>query len=168
MSGWGLRAIVLLLVVASYWGAYSHGCAVKDAEWQTRWAVQDAADKQAWAVEEAAAREEEKRRAKAQEEVRADAHEQRTIAVIAAAGADTAGQRLRDEAGKLAANVSCSGTDPAAVARGQAATRAAMVLSDLLARADARAGELAAAYDRARIAGLQCSSEYDLMRKTSQ
>ncbi|MEJ5866114.1 DUF2514 family protein, partial [Pseudomonas farsensis] len=55
-----------------------------------------------------------------------------------------------------------------AVARGQAATRAAMVLSDLLARADARAGELAAAYDRARIAGLQCSSEYDLMRKTSQ
>ena len=163
MSGWGLRAIVLLLVVASYWGAYSHGCAVKDAEWQARWAVRDAADKQAWAVEEAAAREEEKRRAKAQEEVRADAHEQRTIAVIAAAGADTAGQRLRDEAGKLAATVRCSGTDSGAIARGQAATRAAMVLSDLLARSVDTNRELAAAYDEARIAGLACEAGYSAL-----
>lgn len=168
MSSWGPRAIVLLLVVASYWGAYSHGCAVKDAEWQTRWAARDAADKQAWAVEEAAAREEENRRVKAQEEVRADAHEQRTIAEIAAAGADAAGQRLHDEAGKLAATVRCSGTDSGAIARGEAATRAAMVLSDLLARSVDTNRELAAAYDHARIAGLQCSSEYDLMRKTSQ
>jgi hypothetical protein len=35
-----------------------------------------------------------------------------------------------------------------------------MVLSDLLARADARSGELAQAYDRARIAGQQCEREY--------
>ncbi|WP_369992192.1 DUF2514 domain-containing protein [Pseudomonas xanthosomatis] len=146
--------------MASYWGAYSHGCAVKDAEWQTRWAVRDAADKQAWAVEEAAAREEEKRRAKAQEEVRADAHEQRTIADIAAAGADAAGQRLRDEAGNLAASVSCAGPDPAAAARGEAARRAAMVLSDLLARSVDTNRELAAAYDSARVAGLACEASY--------
>jgi hypothetical protein len=36
-----------------------------------------------------------------------------------------------------------------------------MVLSDLLARADTRAGELAKAYDRAQIAGQQCEREYD-------
>ena len=87
-------------------------------------------------------------------------HEQRTIAD---AGADAVGQRLRDEAGKLAATVSCPGTDTAAIARGQAATRAAMVLSDLLARADARAGELAKAYDRARIAGLACEASYNAL-----
>ncbi|MGH2435332.1 MAG: DUF2514 family protein, partial [Pseudomonas sp.] len=51
----------------------------------------------------------------------------------------------------------------AAVARGQAATRAAMVLSDLLARADERAGELAKAYDRARIAGQLCEASYNAL-----
>lgn len=45
--------------------------------------------------------------------------------------------------------------------RGQAATRAAMVLSGLLARADATNRELAQAYDRARLAGDQCATEYD-------
>jgi hypothetical protein len=38
-----------------------------------------------------------------------------------------------------------------------------MVLSDLLARADARAGELAKAYDRARIAGLACEASYNAL-----
>jgi hypothetical protein len=38
-----------------------------------------------------------------------------------------------------------------------------MVLSDLLTRADVRAGELAKAYDRARIAGEQCEREYDVL-----
>lgn len=38
-----------------------------------------------------------------------------------------------------------------------------MVLSDLLARADAQAGELAKAYDIARIAGQQCEHEYDTL-----
>lgn len=37
---------------------------------------------------------------------------------------------------------------------------AAMVLSDLLTRADERAGELAKAYDVARIAGLACEEHY--------
>lgn len=36
------------------------------------------------------------------------------------------------------------------------ATRAAMVVSKLLERADARAGDLAKAYDRSRIAGQAC------------
>jgi len=72
---------------------------------------------------------------------------------------------MRDEVGKLAATVSCPSTDTAAIARGQAATRAAMVLSDLLIRADARAGELAKAYDRARVAGQQCEREYDALNE---
>ncbi|MHB2048844.1 DUF2514 domain-containing protein [Pseudomonas sp. VEM90] len=109
------------------------------------------------------AREEEQRRAEAQEEARAHAQEERTIADAGAADADTASERLRSDANQLAATVGCTGTDTAAVTRGEAATRAAMVLSDLLARADARAGELAKAYDRARIAGQQCEREYDAL-----
>jgi hypothetical protein len=55
------------------------------------------------------------------------------------------------------------GTDTTAVARGQASTRAAMVLSELRDRADARAGELAKAYDQARIAGQVCERSYNAL-----
>ncbi|WP_144435125.1 DUF2514 family protein, partial [Pseudomonas syringae group genomosp. 3] len=77
-----------------------------------------------------------------------------------AAVADAAGDRLRVEAGKLAATSSCTASDTGAAERGKAATRAAMVLSDLLGRADARAGELAKAYDQSRIAGLACERSH--------
>ncbi|PZP52107.1 MAG: DUF2514 domain-containing protein, partial [Azospira oryzae] len=43
-----------------------------------------------------------------------------------------------------------------------------MVLSDLLARADERAGDLAKAYDAARTAGRQCEREYDALTAPSQ
>lgn len=167
MNGWGLRGLALLLVAASYWGTYQHGRSVERAEAATASAQRDSGDRLAEVLGERSAREEEQRRAQAQEEVRAHAQEERTIADAGSAGADAAGQRLRDEAGKLAATVRCPATDTAAIARGQAATRAAMVLSDLLTRADARAGELAKAYDRARIAGKQCQLEYESLLSES-
>lgn len=109
------------------------------------------------------ARTEEQRRAQAQEEARAHAREEHQVADTGAAVADAAGQRLQHDAANFAAAVRCPATDTAAIARGQAATRAAMVLSDLLSRADERAGELAKAYDRARIAGLACERSYDAL-----
>lgn len=155
-----MRAIGLMLVVASYWGAYEHGRSVERAEATALSAQRDSGDRLAEVLGERDARKEENRRETAKEEVRAHAQEQRTIADAGAASADAAGQRLRDEAGKLAAAVSCTATDPAAVARGEAATRAAMVLSDLLERAVDTNRELAKAYDRARIAGQQCEREH--------
>lgn len=154
-------AASLALVLWAFWGTYEHGRSTMDAEWQARWAVRDAGDQQAWAQEEARARSEEQRRAAAQEEARANAREQEHIAAAGADGADAAGQRLHDEAARYAAAAGKCAADTAASARGQAATRAAMVLSDLLARADARAGELAKAYDRARIAGETCVALYN-------
>ncbi|MBS3183771.1 DUF2514 domain-containing protein [Pseudomonas sp. PCH44] len=161
MKSWAIRVTVLLVLLASYWGVYQHGRSVERAMAAEVSAKRDSGDRLAEVVGERGARQEEQRRAQAQEEARAHAQEERTIADVGAAGADAAGQRLRDEGAKFAATISCPGTDTAAVARGQAATRAAMVLSDLLARADARAGELAKAYDQARIAGLQCQREYE-------
>ncbi|WP_447742348.1 DUF2514 domain-containing protein [Pseudomonas laurentiana] len=156
------------MLLASHWGAYQHGRWVVRAEAGQASAERDSGDRLAEVIGERGARQEEQRRATAQEEARAHAQEERTIADAGAAGADAAGQRLRDDAGKLAATVSCPGTDTAAVARGQAATRAAMVLSDLLARADERTGELAKAYDLARTAGQQCEREYDALTQTGQ
>lgn len=163
MKSWAIRSLILLALLASYWGVYQHGRTVERAEAAQASAERDSGDRLAEVIGERGAREEEQRRAQAQEEARAHAHEERTIADADAAGADPAGQRVRGEAANFAAAVSCPGTDTAAVARGQAATRAAMVLSDLFARADARAGELAKAYDQARIAGQLCEASYNAL-----
>lgn len=167
MKSWAIRVAVLLALLVSYWGVYQHGRSVERAEAVTAAAKRDSGDRLAEVIGERSARNEEQRRATAQEEARAHAQEERTIADAGAVDADAAGQRLRDEGAKLAASVSCPGTDTAAVARGQAATRAAMVLSDLFARADSRAGELAKAYDRARIAGQLCEASYNALSSKS-
>jgi len=163
MKSWVIRCALLLVLLGSYWLMYQHGRSVERANAGLASAQRDSGDRLAEVIGERGARQEEQRRAQAQEEARAHAQEERTIADAGAAGADAAGQRLRDEAGKLAATISCPGTDTAAIARGQAATRAAMVLSELRDRADARAGELAKAYDRARIAGLACEASYNAL-----
>ncbi|WP_286913302.1 MULTISPECIES: DUF2514 domain-containing protein [unclassified Pseudomonas] len=163
MNSWAIRCALLLALLGSYWLTYQHGRSVERAEAAAASAQRDAGDRLAEVIGERAARQEEQRRAQAQEEARAHAQEERTIADVGTAGADVAGQRLRSDATQFAATVSCPGTDTAAIARGQAATRAAMVLSDLFARADARAGELAKAYDRARIAGLACEASYNAL-----
>ena len=103
------------------------------------------------------ARQEEQRRQAAVNKEASDAREQNKAATVDAGAADAAGERLHVEAGKLAATA-C--VDPGTAQRGASATRAAMVLSELFQRADKRAGELAAAYDRARIAGLACERSY--------
>ncbi|MFF7860802.1 DUF2514 domain-containing protein [Pseudomonas monteilii] len=158
-----LALLILVLGLASHWGVYLHGREVERAEAARTSAERDSSDRLAEVIGEQGARKEEQRRAQAQEEARAHAQEERTTADAGNAGADAAGQQLRDQGAKLAAAVSCSGTDTAAIARGQAATRAAMVLSELRDRADARAGELAKAYDRARIAGQLCESSYNAL-----
>lgn len=163
MKGWAILVVAVLL--ASHWAAYEHGRSVELAKAGQASATRDSGDRLAEVIGERGARQEEQRRAIAHEEVRAHAQHERKIADAGAAGADAAGQRLLSEAAQLAATVSCPGPDTAAIARGQAATRAAMVLSDLLTRADARAGELARAYDRARIAGLACEASYNALIK---
>lgn len=169
MNGWGVRVLAFLLVAASYWGTYQHGRSVERAEAAAASAQRDSGDRLAEVMGERSAREEEQRRAQAQEEARTHAREGHLVADAGAASADAAGQRLQHDAANFAAAVRCPATDTAAIARGQAATRAAMVLSDLLTRADNRSGELAKAYDRARIAGQQCEAEYDaLIRKPEQ
>ncbi|PYB87195.1 DUF2514 domain-containing protein [Pseudomonas fulva] len=166
MSPWvGLAAGLVL--VATHWGAYEHGRSVEQAQAGQASAQRDSGDRLAEVIGERGARQQEHQRAQAQEEARDHGHEERSIANAGAVDADASGQRLRDDGAKLAAAVSCPGTDTTAVARGQTATRAAMVLSDLLARADARAGELAKAYDQARIAGEQCQREYDALQPSS-
>ena len=160
----GLLLIVLALAGALY-GTYRHGVTVTDLAWKAKWAEQVSAQSEAVATTTTEYRTEEQRRQKAANQVANDARQEQTAALTDAAVADAAGDRLRVEAGKLAATASCVPGDTGAAERGKAATRAAMVLSDLLGRADARAGELAKAYDESRIAGLACNRFVDALPK---
>ena len=157
MTPWQILVAILLAMVltaASTWQVQ---------DW--RFGKQLAANGEAWAmaITEAGntARKEEQRRQSAVNKEASDAREQNKSAAVDAGTADAAGNRLHVEAGKFA-STACS--DPGTAQRGASATRAAMVLSDLLQRADKRAGELAAAYDRALIAGLACERSFNTMR----
>ena len=166
MSPWAGAAVGLVLLV-SHWAAYEHGRSVELAKAGQQSAQRDSGDRLAEVIGERSARLQEHRNADAQQEARKRGNEERTIAGAGAVDANAAGQRLRSDATQFAAAVSCPGTDTAAVARGETATRAAMVLSDLLARSDERSGELASALDQARAAGQQCEREYDAMRASN-
>ncbi|WP_148194044.1 DUF2514 domain-containing protein [Pseudomonas syringae] len=160
----GLLLILLALAGALY-GAYLHGVTVTDLAWKAKWAEEVSTQSEAVATTTVDYRTEEQRRQKAANQVANDARQEQTAALTDSAVADAAGDRLRVEAGKLAAATSCAPGDTGAAERGKAATRAAMVLSELLGRADARAGELAKAYDESRIAGLACNRFVDALPK---
>nr|WP_245227527.1 MULTISPECIES: DUF2514 domain-containing protein [unclassified Pseudomonas] len=160
----GLLLILLALAGALY-RAYLHGVTVTDLAWKAKWAEEVSTQFEAVATTTTEYRTEEQRRQKAANQVANDARQEQTAALTDAAVADAAGDRLRVEARKLAAATSCAPGDTGAAERGKAASRAAMVLSDLLGRADARAGELAKAYDESRIAGLACNRFVDALPK---
>lgn len=163
MNGWVLSGVAALLLI-SHWAVYEHGRSVEFAQAGQKSAERDSGDRLAEVIGERAARQEEHRSADAQQEARLKAHEERTIADAGAADSDAAGQRLRSDATQFATAISCTGTDTASVARGETATRAAMVLSDLLSRSVATNLQLAKAYDQARIAGRACEASYDALK----
>lgn len=148
-----LTAVLLAMIIACFstWKVqdYRYGKQLAELGEAQALAITDAGNK---------ARIEEQRRQAAVNKEASDAREQNKAAAVDAGAADAAGDRLHVEAGKFAAT-SCG--DPGTALRGASATRAAMVLSDLLQRADKRAGELASAYDHARIAGLTCERSYN-------
>ena len=155
-----LGGLVLLVLVLM---ASAAGATWLAKDWRFGKKLAVIGEAQALAISEAGrvAREEEQRRQSAVNKEASDARQQNKAAAVDAGTADAAGDRLHIDAGKFAASA-CG--DPGVAQRGASATRAAMVLSDLLQRADKRAGELAAAYDRARIAGLTCERSYQSVR----
>ncbi|QYM66679.1 DUF2514 domain-containing protein [Pseudomonas sp. So3.2b] len=155
-----LAGLVVLILVLM---ASAAGVTWQVQDWRYGNQLAEIGKAQALAIAEAGntARQEEQRRQSVVNKEASDAREQNKAAGVDAGTADAAGERLHVEAGKFAA-AACG--DPGAAKRGASATRAAVVLSELFQRADKRAGELAAAYDRARIAGLACERSYESLR----
>lgn len=162
----GLLLILLALAGALY-GAYRHGVTVTELAWKAKWAEEVSTQSEAVATTITEYRTEEQRRQKAANQVANDARQEQTAALTDGSVDDASGELMRIEAGKMAATASCVPSDTGASERGKAATRAAMVLSDLLGRADTRARELAKAYDQSQIAGQACNRFVDELSSTT-
>ncbi|WP_409303536.1 DUF2514 family protein [Pseudomonas sp. KCJK8993] len=166
MSAWVLRAVVLLLILASYWGIYQHGRSVESAEWQARWSARDAGDKQAWALAEREERDKEQARQnsinKAVQDGQRKIDQAAADAVTARAAADSLQRIVDDLTDRLKRTTSSNSCTTAARAT---ATRTALVFAELFKRADQRAGDLAADADQSRSRGVTCEQAYDSLAR---
>jgi len=161
-----IKAGAILLLVAlgagALFGAYHHGLSVRDAEWQKEWSARDTRDTAAKLANETAERAKEQARQQSINKVIQDGQRiiDQAIADAAAARASADGVQLAadDLARRLTASQSSGHSCTAAAS--QAATRAVMVLANVLKRADQRAGELAADADQSRGRGVTCEQTY--------
>ncbi|MDR7283540.1 ABC-type transporter Mla subunit MlaD [Pseudomonas corrugata] len=156
----------VLLVAAALFGAYHHGVTVTDEKWQAEWNDRDTRDAQAKELNEAA---EHTKEAYQQSINKAVQDGQRIIdqATADAVAARASSDSLRGAADNLAARLAASqgSGNSCTAAASKAATRAAMVLADVLKRADKRAGDLAATADQARSRGMTCEQAYEGLLK---
>ena len=159
-------AILLLISLAcgALFGAYHHGETLANAEWQAKWDKEVTKQAEAKDLAEESARIEELRRINSNQQAQAHAIQSTAVAQTDAAAATVSSGGVQLAATKLAAGPSSCSGHSAATAGSSPANHAAMVLSDLLTRADKRAADLAALADKSRIAGLACEASYDGLR----
>lgn len=160
-------ALMLAIGVCGWWlhhSGYQSGADAKELEWSAKWNKQAEQQATAKANAELKAREEEQRRQASIDKVRDDAEKQIARAESDALAARDAADGVLEQAKRLAARAGKCPSNPSASQSGTPAAEPSVVLADVLGRADARAGELAAAYDRSRAAGLACERAYDALR----
>lgn len=159
-------ALMLAISFCGWWlhhSGYQSGADAKELEWSAKWEQQAEQLATAKAKALVKAREEEQRRQSSIDKVRDDAEKQIALAERDALAASDAAAGVLEQAKRLAARAGKCSSNPTATQSGAPAAEPSVVLADVLGRADARAGELAAAYDRSRAAGLACERAYDAL-----
>lgn len=158
--------LMLAIGLCGWWlyhSGYQSGADAKELEWSAKWNKQAEQQATAKAKAELKAREEEQRRQASIDKVRDDAEKQIALAERDALAASDAAAGVLEQAKRLAARAGKCPSNPSTTKSGATAAEPSVVLADVLGRADARAGELAAAYDRSRAAGLACELAYDAL-----
>lgn len=157
IKSWLCLGAAVALSIALF-SAYYKGHSDADKSWELRIA-------QLKADQEAQAREVERNTQSKMEKIQDAAEKQIALARSDAAAADATADSLHKQASAYARKLSqCS----ASIGSSQTGGRSAIVLADLFERADKRAGELATALDRSRIAGTACQVAYDEMRNAGK
>jgi hypothetical protein len=153
----------IALVSGALFGVYHHGLSVKDAEWVGRWNDRNTLDAKAQAANETIARAREKAYQHSIDKVVQDG--QRTIDQLTA---DVAAERSSRNSMQLDVDnfahrfaAGQAGGHSCTAAASQAATRAVLVLTDLLKRADQRAGDLAGYAQESHARGVTCEQAFD-------
>jgi bifunctional ADP-heptose synthase (sugar kinase/adenylyltransferase) len=157
----------VLLVAAALFGVYHHGVSVTNATWQAQWNARDTRDGLAKAENEASARAQEQAYQQSINKAVQDGQRLIDQATTDAVAARNSADSLRGAADSLTARLAASQAsgNSCTAAASKAATSAAMVLADVLKRADQRAGDLAEVADQARARGVTCEQAYDGLGK---
>ena len=134
---------------------------------QVRWNDRNTLDAKALAANESAERAREQARQLSINKAIQDGQHTIDQATADAAAARASADSLRGAADNLAARLSASEAsgNSCTAAASKAAASAAMVLADVLKRADERAGDLAEIADQARARGVTCEQAYDEISK---
>jgi len=158
---------VIVATVLLYGGGYWNGSNNANTEWRLKWSERDRADDKAAKAKEAENRAEEARRVNEQQRIAADAQNQIDRANSERDRAKSSSLSLQQQiditASKLAASRAAVNSTTANA--GKARASYARVLADMSKQLDQRAGALAEAADRSRIAGLTCEKAYDSLTK---
>ena len=159
--------VALLLVAGALFGAYHHGETVTNDDWQARWSERDARDEAAKAANEAAERDKEQSRQQAINKVVQNGQALIDTAAAAVTAANRESDRLRSAADGVASRITASqgGSHSCTAAASAAASRAVLVLADVLKRADERSGDLAGFADQSHGRGVTCEQAYDSLGK---
>ncbi|MEC5321180.1 DUF2514 family protein [Brenneria populi subsp. brevivirga] len=169
---WKPLALITLMAFLiwgfSHW-RYTAGLDDANAAWQHKWDQRDIADATALAKRQSDERQEERRRQEAINAISTNAQREIEQAQTDAVNAQSAADSLRDTIATIRRKLAASETGriSATAAAGAARASTAILLADVLQRADDRAGELAAYADRARVAGLTCERAYDAITESN-
>lgn len=155
------------LVMGALFGAYHYGRSVENVTWQAKWNARDAADALAKADNEAAERTKEQARQLSINKAIQDGQRQIDQATADASTARAAADSLRGTVDTLTHKLAASqgSGNSCTTAASQAATRAVVVLADVLRRANQRATDLAGYADQSHARGLTCEQAYDGLSK---
>lgn len=163
-----VMVLAIVMSVCIYLFGYHTGSNSTEAKWQADWNAQVQELTKEKLLAEQKARSIELQHQLTIDKVRYEHKQQMAIAVADANAADDMHGRVHGKARGLAESAGSCPTDPGATIRSQAARATnAVVLADLFERADRVAGQLAAAHDQARAAGLACEHAYDAIRNTN-
>lgn len=157
----------VLLAMSVLYGAYHHGVSVTNYDWRVKWSERDKADATAKSENEAAVHAKEQAWQLKLDKVTEDGQRAIDQATGDSVTARASAGSLRGAADTVAARLATSqaGGHSCTAAASAAASRAVLVLADVLKRSDERSGDLAGYADQSRGRGVTCAQAYDALGK---